>query len=207
MRIKRGALSSPQDVERLQQGLMTIETSVKKMRTMIDDLLDLAQLQAGQELPFDTSEQNFVALVQRVVQEQQAMTTHHTLVFQTPVAELFVSIDAERLERVVGNLLNNAIKYSPAGGEVLIGLSQEHGEAANWAVLKLQDAGIGIPAADLSHIFEPFWRANNSKGKIQGTGVGLTSAAQIIEQHNGTITVESEEGMGTLFTIRIPLLK
>ncbi len=206
LRIKRGTLSSPQDIARLQQSLETIESSVKKMRTMIDDLLDLAQLQAGQKLDFDTSEENFVTLVQRVVEEQQATTTKHQLLFQTAVSELVVSIDEARLERVVGNLLNNAIKYSPVGGAITISLSQEHGETSDWAVLALQDEGIGIPAADLPHIFEPFRRADNSKGKIQGTGVGLTSAAQIIEQHAGTITVESEEGVGTLFTIRIPLL-
>ena len=206
LRIKRGALSSPQDVTRLQQNLETIENSVKKMRTMIDDLLDLAQLQAGQKLEFDTSDENFVTLVERVVQEQQATTIKHTLLFQTTVSELPVSIDETRVERVVGNLLNNAIKYSPVGGEITIRLFQEYSENVDWAVLALQDQGIGIPAADLPHIFEPFRRADNSKGKIQGTGVGLTSAAQIIEQHAGTITVESEEGVGTLFTIRIPLL-
>ncbi len=207
LRIKRGALSSPQDIARLQQSLETIEGSVKKMRTMIDDLLDLAQLQAGQKLEFDTNEENLVALVERVVQEQQATTTKHQLLFQPTVSELLVSIDEIRLERVVGNLLNNAIKYSPVGGEITIRLLQEHRETSDWAVLTLQDQGIGIPAADLPHIFEPFRRADNSKGKIQGTGVGLTSAAQIIEQHAGTITVESEEGVGTLFTIRIPLSK
>jgi len=204
MRVQRGALSSSEDIARLQQGLTTIETSVNKMRTMIDDLLDLAQLQAGQKLTFDTGEENFVALVQRVVQEQQATTTRHQLVFKTSISELLVSIDATRLERVLGNLLNNAIKYSPVGGEVTISLSQEQRETSNWAVLELQDQGIGIPAEDLPHIFEPFRRADNSKGKIQGTGIGLTSAAQIIEQHAGTVTVKSEEGVGTLFTIRLP---
>lgn len=204
LRVKRGALSSPEGIARLQQGLGTIETSVKKMKTMIDDLLDLAQLQAGQMLTFETSEEDFVALVQRVVQEQQVTTTRHQLTFKTLVPTLLVSIDATRIERVVGNLLNNAIKYSPVGGEVTISLSQEQREASSWAILALQDQGIGIPAADLPHIFEPFRRADNSKGRIQGTGVGLTSAAQIIEQHAGTITVESAEGVGTLFTIRIP---
>ncbi len=206
LRVKRGTLSSPQDITRLQQGLETIESSVKKMRTMIDDLLDLAQLQAGQKLEFETTEENLVTLVQRVVQEQQATTTKHQLHFQTVLTELLINIDALRLERVVGNLLNNAIKYSPVGGEITISLSREHGETSDWAVLAMRDQGIGIPAADLPHIFEPFRRADNSKGKIQGTGVGLTSAAQIIEQHEGSITVESEEGVGTLFTIRIPIM-
>ncbi len=206
MRIKRGTISTEQDVQRLQQGLETIGSSVKKMRTMIDDLLDLAQLQAGQKLPIERREENFVELVQRIVQEQQATTTRHQLHFQTPVPELPVAMDRMRVERVVGNLLNNAIKYSPAGGEIATRLSQEHEEGSGWAVLELQDHGIGIPAADLPHIFEPFRRAENSKGKIQGTGVGLTSAAQIIEQHDGTITVQSEEGVGTIFTIRLPLV-
>ena len=206
MRVKKGATSSPEDTKRLLQGLEMIELAVKKMKTMIDDLLDLAQLQTGQVLAFDYSDVDLVRLVQTMVLEQQATTTKHQLRFVSQVLEMPLSLDAVRLERVVGNLLNNAIKYSPVGGEITITLSREDTEAPGWAVLVLQDQGIGIPAADLPHIFEPFRRADNSKGRIQGTGIGLTSAAQIIEQHDGNITVKSEEGVGTVFTIRIPLV-
>ncbi len=206
MRLRKGASSSPEDVNRLQQGLLMIESSVKKMQTMIDDLLDLAQLQTGQMLAFDYSEVDFVRLVQNVVLEQQATTKKHQIRFVAQVPELLFSLDVVRLERVVGNLLNNAIKYSPVGGEISVELSRDDTEFSSWAVLVLRDQGIGIPAADLPHIFEPFHRADNSKGRIQGTGIGLTSVAQIIEQHAGNIRVASQEGIGTVFTIRIPLI-
>lgn len=74
-----------------------------------------------------------------------------------------------------------------------------------WAVLAVQDQGLGIPAADLPQIFERFYRGKNAAGRTRGTGIGLASVRQIIEQHGGTITVVSEEGKGSIFTVRLPL--
>jgi signal transduction histidine kinase len=74
-----------------------------------------------------------------------------------------------------------------------------------WAVIRVRDCGLGIPAADLPHVFERYHRASNVAGQIGGTGLGLTGARHIVEQHGGTISLESEEGRGTTVTVRLPL--
>src|SRR5207244_3336969 len=99
---------------------------------------------------------------------------------------------------------DNAITYSPGGGEIRVTVARED-VAEPWAVLRIQDAGIGIPPADLPRIFERFQRGSNVVGQIAGTGVGLAGAKQIVEQHGGTIAVESTEHVGTIITIRLPL--
>ena len=109
--------------------------------------------------------------------------------------------DVARLERVLGNLLSNAIKYSPNGGEIAVSVRAEAGQA----VLTVQDRGIGIPPADQPRVFERFERARNAVGRIGGSGIGLATSKQIIEQHGGTIAVESREGQGSTFTVRLPL--
>jgi signal transduction histidine kinase len=108
--------------------------------------------------------------------------------------------DGQRLRRVLDNLLSNAVKYSPDGGEIVVQLAREE----DWAVLLVSDQGLGIPADDLPHIFERFRRARNAT-EIVGTGLGLSGARQLVEQHGGTIVVHSQEGAGSTFTIRLPL--
>jgi signal transduction histidine kinase len=110
-----------------------------------------------------------------------------------------------RLVRVLDNLLANGIKYSPNGGEIEVSLARQDDGGAAWAVLAVRDHGLGIPAADRPRVFERFRRARNVVGLIGGTGIGLASTRQIVEQHGGTITVVSQEGVGSTFTVRLPL--
>jgi signal transduction histidine kinase len=124
---------------------------------------------------------------------------------QTHEARLIGVWDAARLGRVLDNLVANAIKYSPAGGQISIEVEQEVGAAGGWAALCVRDEGIGIPEADQPHIFERFRRGGNVVGHIAGTGIGLAGACQIVEQHGGSIVVSSREGAGSAFTIRLPL--
>jgi signal transduction histidine kinase len=106
---------------------------------------------------------------------------------------------------VLDNLLANAIKYSPAGGRIVVTLGQDQRQGEDWAVLTVQDEGVGIPAVDLAHIFERFRRGSNVTGRFAGTGIGLSGARRIVEQHGGTIAVESEQGRGSMFTVSLPL--
>ncbi|HEY8694521.1 MAG TPA: sensor histidine kinase, partial [Chloroflexota bacterium] len=108
--------------------------------------------------------------------------------------------DVARVHRVVANLLANAIKYSPAGGDVVVLV----GVDGDWAVLAVCDEGLGIPAADLPHVFERFHRGSNVE-RISGTGIGLAGAKDIVELHGGTIAVTSIEGRGTTVAVRLPL--
>jgi signal transduction histidine kinase len=109
--------------------------------------------------------------------------------------------DSARLRRVLNNLLGNAVRYSPGGGHITVDLSVQDG----MAVLTVADQGVGIPPEDRPHVFERFRRGSNVEGRIAGTGIGLADVLQVVEQHGGTVTVESEVGRGSTFTVRLPL--
>lgn len=113
--------------------------------------------------------------------------------------------DAARLERVVANLISNAVKYSLTNGVIEVNLTREPGAQGPCAVLTVQDQGVGIPQADLPHVFERYHRARNVVGCIAGVGLGLASVRQIVESHGGTVTAQSHEGAGTTLTVRLPL--
>jgi signal transduction histidine kinase len=108
------------------------------------------------------------------------------------------------MRRVVENLLNNAIKYSPDGGRITLAVDCDAINGAPAGRLTVSDEGVGIPERDRPHIFKRFRRGGNVRG-IAGTGIGLAAARQIIIQHGGTIDVASTEGAGSRFTIRLPL--
>lgn len=103
------------------------------------------------------------------------------------------------------NLLSNARKYSPLGGDVRLDLCRQRDAAGEWAVLAIEDRGFGIPESDLPAVFERFHRGANVRGRIGGSGIGLAGARQIVEEHGGSLTVESRESVGSTFTVRLPL--
>jgi signal transduction histidine kinase len=162
-------------------------------------------MQAGQPLALARASIDLVALARQLVAEHHYVALQHRIEVRAHVPTLFGDWDATRLERVLANLLSNAIKYSPQGGPITLALTQESTDVGGFAVLAVQDQGLGIPPDELARIFEPFQRATNVVGRIAGTGIGLASVRQILEQHGGTITVTSEVGIGSTFTVRLPL--
>src|SRR5205823_3280944 len=144
---------------------------------------------------------DLVAVVKEVVAEQQLTTQRHRLIVESELPELTGSWDASRLIRAVTNLLTNAIRYSPHGGEIVVTISRDEGEHGADAVLTVSDQGLGIPEADLPHIFERFYRGANVAAQVSGTGVGLAGVRQIVEQHGGSIGVQSVEGEGATFVV------
>jgi PAS domain S-box-containing protein/excisionase family DNA binding protein len=193
------------DHERLVAGLDTINATCNQMLGSINELLDVTRVRLGQPLALERRPTDLVALTRNVVALQQAATDRHRLHLQVAVDTLVGMWDAGRLERVLGNLLSNAVKYSPQGGEVHVAVAWEDDPRGRWAVVRVRDHGVGIPATDLPHIFEPFYRASNVRGRVGGSGIGLAGARRIVEQHGGTISVESREGEGSTFTVRLPL--
>jgi signal transduction histidine kinase len=115
-------------------------------------------------------------------------------------------VDGSRIERVVRNMLDNAIKYSPAGGDIVVHTRRDEDENGRWGVVTIEDRGLGIPASDLPYVFDRFRRGGNVQRHIAGSGIGLTGAKQIVAQHGGAISVQSVEGEGSTFTLRLPLL-
>ncbi len=193
------------DAERLGTALVHIDSSTMQMMRLIDQLLDYARWQMDRPLELQPRAMDLVALTRRVVDAHAAASERHRVVLQTDEADVTGVWDEERIERVIQNLLRNALKYSPNGGDVLVRVGRKHDEGGDWAVLSVQDHGLGIPAADLPHVFERFHRAGNVAGRIAGTGIGLAAARQIVEQHGGTVAVESLEGNGSTFVVRLPL--
>lgn len=201
-RVTRGANLEP---SQLGERLAEIEASTDRVTEMLNELLDVTRLQMNRPLDLDRGPVDLVALSRQVADEYQRSTATHTMRVEALVPALVGDWDEARLRRVLENLLSNAIKYSPQGGAVVITVTPRTEQATDWAVAAVRDQGLGIPAADLPHIFERFRRGSNVRGRVAGTGLGLAGSRQIIEQHGGTIAVESEEGEGTTVTIRLPL--
>jgi signal transduction histidine kinase len=202
---RRATRAAALDLERLLKGLAQIENSTRMMAQLLDEWSDVARLQTGERLHLDRQPTNLVALARQVAAAQQQTTEAHQIVVEAAADELLGLWDTVRLARVLGNLLGNAVKYSPAGGTITVAVGRDERAEGTWAMLAVRDQGMGIPAADLPHIFERFHRGSNVAGRIAGTGIGLATARQIVEQHGGTITVESWPNKGSTFTVRLPL--
>ncbi len=193
--------------DQVDENLARIAAAVAKIGRLIDEQVDLARMQSGKRLTLQRETMDLVALARATVAEYQGMSEQHCITIETTVPTLIGEWDAMRLERTLANLLGNAIKYSPEGGPVRLAIAREDGTADAWAVIRIEDRGIGIPADDLPYLFAWFYRAANAEGQINGTGLGLAGARDIIEQHGGTIDVASAEGAGTAITVRLPLGK
>ncbi|HEU5432311.1 MAG TPA: GAF domain-containing sensor histidine kinase, partial [Thermomicrobiales bacterium] len=182
------------------EGLTRIEADVSRMNALIEDLLDASRARAGQAIELQREAVDLAALARVIAAGRQADYAPGEIRVAAP-ASLVIAADRARLERVVVNLVENAIKYSPQRGPIRIDLTL----AGGWAALTVRDAGIGIPAAERSRIFEPFQRGSNAASRFHGAGIGLAGVRQIVEQHGGVIDVESEEGVGSAFTVRLPV--
>ena len=193
------------DLARAQAALASMQAAVKRLTGGLDELLDLAQLQAGQRLALRRAPTDLVALARRVAADHEVAAGQGSIQVLSEAPELIGWWDAARLERALGNLVGNAVKYSPPGAEVRVVISRRDDARGGWAVVQVQDQGIGIPAEDLPHIFERFHRATNVSGRLPGTGLGLPGAREVVEQHGGELSVESQEEHGSTFTVRLPL--
>jgi signal transduction histidine kinase len=192
------------DEQQLRAGLERIDAIATRATGQVDELLDLARMQMGRPLDLNRQPIDLVALAREAVVEHQQRSERHQLSLESSVSELIGRWDARRLARVLGNLLDNALKYSPNGGAIRVAVSRDDGPPG-VGVLTVQDQGVGIPEEDLGRIFERFQRGTNVVGEIAGTGVGLASARHIVESHGGTITAASRQRRGATFTMRLPL--
>lgn len=199
-RRRLAGLESPAG-ERLMVGIGHIEAAATRMTRWIDELLDLARARGGAAPDLERESVDLVALARQAIAEHQATTDNHEIVLEHDHDQLVGQWDRARLERVLDNLLGNALKYSPRGGRITVRL----GQADGWVRLVVSDQGVGIPAEDLPRIFQPFARASNVVGQFTGTGIGLTATSLIVESHGGAIDAESTPDVGTTVTVRLPL--
>lgn len=185
------------------EALETIDQATDRLVELVDDLLDVSRIQAG-GLRLRPEPHDLVALTRRVLRRAQVTATKHTLVLESPEPYVVALVDVRRTEQVVGNLLNNAVKYSPEGGEVRVRIGAD--VAARAAVLSVEDHGIGIPESQRAQLFGRFSRAENARELgIPGTGLGLFLTRELVERQGGRIWFESVEGRGSTFYVTLPL--
>jgi PAS domain S-box-containing protein len=171
----------------------------ERVNRLITDMLDLDRLEAG-KMKLQISSMDLNAVVEGVAARSSVVSSKHPIRTDLEANLPMVLGDSDRLVQVVTNLVSNAIKYSPVGGEVLMSTHFTNGAVD----VSIRDHGVGIPADFVDRLFGRFERYEKSPSKVIGTGLGLAIARQIIEMHNGKIWVESAEGSGSVFHFTIP---
>ncbi|WP_214770942.1 HAMP domain-containing sensor histidine kinase [Exiguobacterium sp. s133] len=181
--------------------LEAVHSETKRLSLLINDFLDLQRMEADrQEYEFESFD--LIELIEDLKQFHGLSSTTHVITVSHDVTHLLIEGDAKKIRQLFGNLINNAIKYSPAGGAIDIELAVRDTQAS----VAIRDHGIGIPTSAMGELFQKFYRVDNSDTrKIGGTGLGLSICREIARAHDGEIHVESIEGEGSTFTVDLPL--
>lgn len=178
-----------------------------RMMRMISDLLALSRID-NKSTQLDVEMTNFTAFMTYILNRFDQIKSQETnpgkfyeIIRDYPVNSIWVEIDTDKMTQVVDNILNNAIKYSPDGGQITVSMKTTDSQL----IVSISDQGLGIPKKDLPMIFDRFYRVDKARSRAQGgTGLGLSIAKEIVKQHNGFIWAKSEYGKGSTFTIVLP---
>ena len=187
------------DRERLERAFATIDSQTGKLARLVNQLLDVSRIEAGQ-LALERTETDLAGLVRDAVAAAQATSDRHRITLDAPPS-LSAVVDPLRIEQVLANLFDNAIKYSPNGGAIEVRVSAPSPGAARVVV---RDRGLGIPPERREHLFDRFYHVRHG-GHIEGMGLGLFISRQIVERHGGRIEVESPPDGGTEVTVTLPV--
>lgn len=187
-----------------EESLSSIDQEAGRLTRLVGGLLMLAQAESG-KLTLNFAPVELDLLLTEVFTEMRVLAGSKVHVHLNDIDQVMVNGDRDRLKQVLLNLVSNAIQYTPPGGDVFLSISR----LGDQARIIVRDTGPGIPAEDLPHIFDRFYRAEKSRtrSKTSGFGLGLSIAHWIVEHHSGQIKVESKEGKGTTFVIWLNLLK
>ena len=185
--------------EQQQKKYSDIQASIAVMVSLLDDILTIGQVESG-KLTFNPTPLDVVTFCRNLsIEMSQVAGGAHRIVFSSQGDCHNGLVDAKLLRHILGNLLSNAIKYSREAGDVIFDVDCQ----PDQITFRVQDHGIGIPEADQKRLFETFHRASNVR-QIPGTGLGLAIVKQSVELHGGTVSFESEEGVGTTFSVVLP---
>ena len=198
-----GALSEPVAPDFVKISL----NETNRMMRMVTDLLSLSRID-NETSQLDIELTNFTAFItfilnrfDKIKSQSQEDTKKYELIREYPITPIWVEIDTDKMTQVIDNILNNAIKYSPDGGKIKVGMKTTDAQL----IISISDEGLGIPKKDLPRIFDRFYRVDKARSRAQGgTGLGLAIAKEIIKQHKGFIWAKSEYGKGSTFTIVLP---
>ena len=198
-----GALSEPVAPDFVKVSL----NETNRMMRMVTDLLSLSRID-NETSQLDIELTNFTAFItfilnrfDKIKSQSQEDTKKYELIREHPITPIWVEIESDKMTQVIDNILNNAIKYSPDGGKIKVGMKTTDAQL----IISISDEGLGIPKKDLPRIFDRFYRVDKARSRAQGgTGLGLAIAKEIIKQHKGFIWAKSEYGKGSTFTIVLP---
>jgi heavy metal sensor kinase len=197
------SLRRQRDDPQYRDALVQILDEAKRMTAVIDSLMTLARVDSGVDAP-RTEAGDVAALVRQACARSEPLARAKPVHLELGVdGPAMVKADAAMLERLFLSLIDNAIKYTPAGGRVSVGTRRDE----SWVVVTVRDTGIGIAAEDLPFVFDRFYRADKARSReAGGAGLGLSIARWIVEAHGGSISVESTVGQGSVFEVRLPPL-
>lgn len=199
--LQRRLQSGTVQPERDTRAINSMVTQAKRLNTLLNTLLDVSRMPHNAVI-LNQHVCDLTALLRRIVDQIRTTASGHTVDLDVPGESIFVFGDAERLELVVRNLLQNAMQYSPAGGAISVRLTH----TADQAQLAVQDQGTGISRDALPRIFSRFYRAADTNvHTVTSMGIGLYIVKQIVELHGGAVDVQSAEGQGSTFTVTLPL--
>lgn len=182
-----------------------IERNANRLLQLINQILDLRKIEAGKMDVLPTNG-DLVGIAKEIVNSFSSLAAQQNLLleFESAQEALWCQTDVDKIEKILYNLISNAIKNTPAGGKVAIQI----GAANSLVLIQIQDTGIGIPAEVLPHIFDRFYQVNDQSAPVQGgTGIGLALTRELTDLLQGTIHVESKVGQGSTFTVSLPFLE
>jgi len=179
-----------------------IDSECDRLKRLIDDLLSVSRIEAGRSLEMRREPFSPLKVAIRVVRAHKSFAQKNKLILDAPKDLPVIVGDEDKFEQILNNLISNAIKYSPQGGEIRLALRAEN----ELLKITVQDHGIGVPADKLQRIFAKFERVDNSDTRrTGGTGIGLFLVKHLVEQHGGKVWAESTLGEGSVFHIELPL--
>jgi signal transduction histidine kinase/DNA-binding response OmpR family regulator len=201
-------LTSPREDEGEQKKKMRLMLrNSRRLLSLINQLLDLSRFDSG-KMKLQASRQNIVPFLKGIVESFDSLAVQNELhlEFYSEAEDITLYFDAEKLEKSVCNLLVNAIKFTPPAGKITVTLNVKKDIPPGFLEISVGDTGIGIPLAQLEHIFDRFYQARGLKEHAhKGSGIGLALTKELVSLHHGEISVNSREGKGSEFTIRLPL--
>lgn len=193
---KHGQVSSP-----MQQRLTVMKRNALRLHWLVNQMLDLHRLESG-GLRLDKQTRDFGPFVRDVASAFLPLAERHRIALEVDVDDRAcpVSFDGDQMEKVVANLLSNAMKFAPPGGSIRLVVRQD----ADHVILAVSDDGSGIPAEEIPYVFDRFYRGTHASVMREGTGIGLALVRELVQQHGGAVEVQSRPHVETIFTVRLP---